>query len=265
MRALLLAAFTSALQPPRLTQRPQRPATRLYNTAEVEDCPTTSSPPALLGLPERGAVAACGTVRIHVLAPNEAAFAKLDDKRQNQLKDPRNGEVVEQIGAYHVISDPVSKDDLYESSGVVTAGGRIDVGRSVVGGFMGIGGKEDGGVTVNCAKIVSSLLGMRHPRDDDSRTQGPVTYFDQLRSSFLAARPRDARKAGAGESTTGAARWGVLLAGRRRGPRAVSRRTRRSSRTAPGLVAQAGRWRYGKTASACRPLHLKFMCSPAVL
>ena len=66
-----------------------------------------------------------------VLAPNEAAFNKLEDKRRSQLKDPRNGEVVEQIGAYHVISDPVSKDDLYESSGVVTAGGRIDVGRSV--------------------------------------------------------------------------------------------------------------------------------------
>ena len=147
MRALLLAAFTSALQPPRLTQRPQRPATRLYNTAEVEACLNDEFPSfaALVFQNEelwRGLRDGSGYT---VLAPNEAAFAKLDDKRQNQLKDPRNGEVVEQIGAYHVISDPVSKDDLYESSGVVTAGGRIDVGRSVVGGFMGIGGKEDGG------------------------------------------------------------------------------------------------------------------------
>ena len=108
MRALLLAAFTSALQPPRLTQRPQRPATRLYNTAEVEACLNDEFRPLRRSCSRtRSCGGACGTARdIPVLAPNEAAFAKLDDKRQNQLKDPRNGEVVEQIGAYHVISDP---------------------------------------------------------------------------------------------------------------------------------------------------------------
>ena len=185
-RALLLAAFTSALQPPRLTQRPQRPATRLYNTAEVEACLNDEFPSfaALVFQNEelwRGLRDGSGYT---VLAPNEAAFAKLDDKRQNQLKDPRNGEVVEQIGAYHVISDPVSKDDLYESSGVVTAGGRIDVGRSVVGGFMGIGGKEDGGVTVNGAKIVSSKsIGecIIHEMDDFAHPKVLDRYFDQLR------------------------------------------------------------------------------------
>ena len=186
MRALLLAAFTSALQPPRLTQRPQRPATRLYNTAEVEACLNDEFPSfaALVFQNEelwRGLRDGSGYT---VLAPNEAAFAKLDGKRQNQLKDPRNGEVVEQIGAYHVISDPVSKDDLYESSGVVTAGGRIDVGRSVVGGFMGIGGKEDGGVTVNGAKIVSSKsIGecIIHEMDDFAHPKVLDRYFDQLR------------------------------------------------------------------------------------
>ena len=186
MRALLLAAFTSALQPPRLTQRPQRPATRLYNTAEVEDCLNDEFPSfaALVFQNEelwRGLRDGSGYT---VLAPNEAAFAKLDDKRQNQLKDPRNGEVVEQIGAYHVISDPVSKDDLYESSGVVTAGGRIDVGRSVVGGFMGIGGKEDGGVTVNGARIISSKqIGecVIHEMDDFAHPKVLDRYFDQLR------------------------------------------------------------------------------------
>ena len=186
MRALLLAAFTSALQPPRLTQRPQRPATRLYNTAEVEACLNDEFPSfaALVFQNEelwRGLRDGSGYT---VLAPNEAAFAKLDDKRQNQLKDPRNGEVVEQIGAYHVISDPVSKDDLYESSGVVTAGGRIDVGRSVVGGFMGIGGREDGGVTVNGAKIVASKqIGecVIHEMDDFAHPKVLDRYFDQLR------------------------------------------------------------------------------------
>ena len=186
MRALLLAACTSALQPPRLTQRPQRPATRLYNTAEVEACLNDEFPSfaALVFQNEelwRGLRDGSGYT---VLAPNEAAFNKLEDKRRSQLKDPRNGEVVEQIGAYHVISDPVSKDDLYESSGVVTAGGRIDVGRSVVGGFMGIGGKEDGGVTVNGAKIISSKqIGecVIHEMDDFAHPKVLDRYFDQLR------------------------------------------------------------------------------------
>ena len=186
MRALLLAACTSALQPPRLTQRSQRPATRLYNTAEVEACLNDEFPSfaALVFQNEelwRGLRDGSGYT---VLAPNEAAFNKLEDKRRSQLKDPRNGEVVEQIGAYHVISDPVSKDDLYESSGVVTAGGRIDVGRSVVGGFMGIGGKEDGGVTVNGAKIISSKqIGecVIHEMDDFAHPKVLDRYFDQLR------------------------------------------------------------------------------------
>ncbi len=186
MRALLLAAFTSALQPPRLTQRPQRPATRLYNTAEVEACLNDEFPSfaALVFQNEelwRGLRDGSGYT---VLAPNEAAFDKLDDKRRSQLKDPRNGEVVEQIGAYHVISDPVSKDDLYESSGVVTAGGRIDVGRSVTGGLFGIGGREDGGVTVNGARIVSSRqIGecVVHEMDDFAHPKVLDRYFDQLR------------------------------------------------------------------------------------
>ena len=184
--ALLLAAFTSALQPPRLTQRPQRPATRLYNTAEVEACLNDEFPSfaALVFQNEelwRGLRDGSGYT---VLAPNEAAFNALDEKRRAQLKDPRNGEVVEQIGAYHVISDPVSKDDLYESSGVVTAGGRIDVGRSVTGGLFGIGGREDGGVTVNGARIVSSRqIGecVVHEMDDFAHPKVLDRYFDQLR------------------------------------------------------------------------------------
>ena len=184
--ALLLAAFTSALQPPRLTQRPQRPATRLYNTAEVEACLNDEFPSfaALVFQNEelwRGLRDGSGYT---VLAPNEAAFNKLEDKRRSQLKDPRNGEVVEQIGAYHIINDPVSKDDLYESSGVVTAGGRIDVGRSVTGGLFGIGGREDGGVTVNGARIVSSRqIGecVVHEMDDFAHPKVLDRYFDQLR------------------------------------------------------------------------------------
>ena len=58
------------------------------------------------------------------------------------------------------------------------------VGRSVVGGFMGIGGKEDGGVTVNGAKIVSSKsIGecIIHEMDDFAHPKVLDRYFDQLR------------------------------------------------------------------------------------
>ena len=179
----LVAATVQALQPP---LRTSRPATRLYNTAEVEACLNDEFPSfaALVFQNEelwRGLRDGSGYT---VLAPNEAAFNALDEKRRAQLKDPRNGEVVEQIGAYHVISDPVSKDDLYESSGVVTAGGRIDVGRSVTGGLFGIGGREDGGVTVNGARIVSSRqIGecVVHEMDDFAHPKVLDRYFDQLR------------------------------------------------------------------------------------
>ena len=86
MRALLLAAFTSALQPPRLTQRPQRPATRLYNTAEVEACLNDEFPSfaALVFQNEelwRGLADSSGYT---VLAPNAAAFQALGDQKRAQ-------------------------------------------------------------------------------------------------------------------------------------------------------------------------------------
>ena len=78
----------------------------------------------------------------------------------------------------------VTAEQLYESSGVVTVGGRIEVGRSVVGGFFGVGGKEDGGVTINGAKIVSSReFGecVVHEMDGFCSPSTLFRYLDQLR------------------------------------------------------------------------------------
>ena len=113
-----------------------------------------------------------------IFAPNEAAFRDLGDKKRAQLEDVRNGEVTElhyscclyshwrsrdgiylwicfhsaicrhscqvtdKIASYHVILEPVTADQLFNSGGVVTEGGEVPLERSVSGGFFGVGGKE---------------------------------------------------------------------------------------------------------------------------
>jgi uncharacterized surface protein with fasciclin (FAS1) repeats len=91
-----------------------------------------------------------------VFAANEKAFESLGDKRQSQLKDVRNDEVTEKIAAYHVIAEPVTDKMLFNSGGVITLGGQVPCERSTSGGMFGIGGKEDGGVTINGSKVVKT-------------------------------------------------------------------------------------------------------------
>ena len=92
-----------------------------------------------------------------LFAPNDDAMRSLGDKRLAQLDDVRNDESAEKMATFHAIGERVTSDELYNSGGVITIGGVIDVGRSVSGGFMGIGGKEDGGVKINGAKIVQTV------------------------------------------------------------------------------------------------------------
>eukprot|EP00580_Thalassiosira_gravida_P002105 CAMPEP_0201611722 /NCGR_PEP_ID=MMETSP0492-20130828/20898_1 /ASSEMBLY_ACC=CAM_ASM_000837 /TAXON_ID=420259 /ORGANISM="Thalassiosira gravida, Strain GMp14c1" /LENGTH=199 /DNA_ID=CAMNT_0048077985 /DNA_START=19 /DNA_END=615 /DNA_ORIENTATION=- len=92
-----------------------------------------------------------------IFAPNEAAFIDLGEKKLDQLGDVRNDEVTEKIASYHVILEPVTADELFNSGGVVTEGGEVPAERSISGGFFGVGGKEDGGVTLNGAKVVQSF------------------------------------------------------------------------------------------------------------
>ena len=119
-----------------------------------------------------------------VFAPNAAAFAALGDKKLVQLADARNLETTEKIGSYHVIAETVTAEQLFNSAGVITMGGTVDVGRSVKGGMFGIGGKEDGGVTVNGAKVVRSVeigKGILHEVDALISPQILWRYMDQLR------------------------------------------------------------------------------------
>ena len=117
-----------------------------------------------------------------IFAPNAAAFE--GGNKKPQLLDPRNLETTEKIGAYHVIAEVVTADQLYNSGGIITIGGEIPVDRSVSGGFFGVGGKEDGGVTVNSAKIVQSFelgSGVLHEVDDFVSPTTMWRYMDQLR------------------------------------------------------------------------------------
>ena len=59
---------------------------------------------------------------VTIFAPSEAAFEALGEKKRAQLKDVRNEETVGQIAAYHCIAEPVTKEKLYDSGGVVTMG-----------------------------------------------------------------------------------------------------------------------------------------------
>ncbi|KAL7486272.1 hypothetical protein ACHAW6_012607 [Cyclotella cf. meneghiniana] len=91
-----------------------------------------------------------------IFAANEKAFETLGDKKQSQLIDVRNEEVTEKIAAYHVIAEPVTDKMLFNSGGVITLGGQVPCERSTSGGMFGIGGKEDGGVTINGSKVVKT-------------------------------------------------------------------------------------------------------------
>jgi uncharacterized surface protein with fasciclin (FAS1) repeats len=124
-----------------------------------------------------------------IFAPNSKAFEDLGDKKRMQLADDRNYESVEKIGAYHVVAEEaVTAEKLFASGGVVTLGGIVDVGRSVSGGFFGVGGKEDGGVTINGAKVIESFeLGdtcIVHEVDCFISPQLLWRYVDQLRIPF---------------------------------------------------------------------------------
>ena len=123
-----------------------------------------------------------------IFAPNEAAFAALGEKRNKQLRDPRNLEAVQKMGAYHVIGDEaVTSETLLSPSvgGILTIGGEVEVGPSQSGGFLGIGGKNDGGVAIGpSGRIVQSFsvdAGIVHEVDALVSPSILWRYCDQLR------------------------------------------------------------------------------------
>jgi uncharacterized surface protein with fasciclin (FAS1) repeats len=119
-----------------------------------------------------------------IFAPSAAALTALGEKKQSQLLDIRNLETSQKLGAYHVIAETVTADELFNAGGVISLGGEIVIERSRSGGFMGVGGKEDGGVTINGAKVVKTIdlqYGLVHEVDALVSPNILWRYMDQLR------------------------------------------------------------------------------------
>jgi hypothetical protein len=119
-----------------------------------------------------------------VFSVSDDVMRGLGEQKLSQLEDIRNGETVEKIAAYHAVNEPVGAEELFNSGGVVTIGGVVDVGRSRTGGFMGIGGQEDGGVLVNGAKMIQTLeveKALIHEMDALISPEILWRYVDQLR------------------------------------------------------------------------------------
>ncbi|VEU33672.1 unnamed protein product [Pseudo-nitzschia multistriata] len=119
-----------------------------------------------------------------VFVPSVEALQNMDVEKQNQLLDERNLETIQKIAAYHVIGEPVTSEALFEAGGVLTVGGEVPIERSVTGGFFGFGGTEDGGVTLNSAKILRSASvgqGLVHEVDNLVSPSIMWRYMDQLR------------------------------------------------------------------------------------
>lgn len=156
--SLVIVSSAVAFQPT-LIYQPRRISSHLQSSSEVEEFIATKFPSAsnlLAKNNEAMKTISKSELGFTVFAPNEEAFKALGDKKREQLKDVRNDEVTEKVAAYHVIAEPVTEEQLYNSGGVITVGGEVPCERSRSGGLFGVGGKEDGGVELNGAKVLSS-------------------------------------------------------------------------------------------------------------
>lgn len=124
------------------------------------------------------------SVGFTVFAPSAEALEALGEEKQNQLMDERNNETTENIAGYHVIGETVTAEALFFAGGVVTVAGEVTIERSISGGVFGIGGKEDGGVTLNGAKVLKTASvgsGLVHEVDNLVSPSILWRYMDQLR------------------------------------------------------------------------------------
>lgn len=187
------SAFLATCQETRThSSRPLTPLyeTRTTNTAAVEDYLKENHSTFWRVIMSRNdavwkKLRESGASGVTVFAPTDEAMAALGEQRLQQLQDIRNEETVLKMGAYHVISEPVLADKLFDSAGVIpVAGNAILVERSVSGGFFGVGGKEDGGVTVGGARVLESVtLGSNLIHRTDTLVSPNILwrYCDQLR------------------------------------------------------------------------------------
>jgi len=110
---------------------------------------------------------------------------KLTEAQQEQLFDPRNLETAQKIVEYHVIGEVVNGEQLYNAGGVLTVGGEVPIERSRKGGFFGMGGQEDGMVTINQSQVTQTDIqvgtGLIHEVDSLISPNILWRYMDQLR------------------------------------------------------------------------------------
>ena len=119
-----------------------------------------------------------------VFAPTAEALQALGADKESQLFDERNLETTQKIAAYHVIGEPVTAEALFNSGGVITVGGEVPLERTISGGIFGIGAQEDGGVTLNGAKVLQTATvgnGLVHEVDGLISPSILWRYMDQLR------------------------------------------------------------------------------------
>ena len=138
-----------------------------------------------------------------VFVPNEVAIEALGAKKLQQLLDPRNQEIRDKMGQYHVIvGEAISATTLRTEdwskgrpkdgskpntliSAIVTQGGEVSVGRSKSGGFLGWGAKEDGDIVIGpSGQIVQSFQVEKCLVHEVDALISPLPlwrYMDQLR------------------------------------------------------------------------------------
>ena len=138
-----------------------------------------------------------------VFVPNEAAFEALGEKKLLQIGDPRNEEIREKMGSYHIVPGVIvsamelktedwtkgrPKDGSKPNTvvaGIKTQSGEVPCGREKSGGILGWGAKADGDFVVGpAAKIVQSFnVGdyLVHEMDDLISPLALWRYCDQLR------------------------------------------------------------------------------------
>jgi len=119
-----------------------------------------------------------------VFVPSDDALQELGETKVKQLLDVRNVEATQKIVGYHVISETVDAESLFQAGGIMTVSGKVPIERSISGGFFGVGGKEDGGVTLNQAKVLRTKkvgTGLVHEVDNLVSPQIVWRFMDQLR------------------------------------------------------------------------------------
>mmetsp|Transcript_72500 Transcript_72500/g.109399 ORF Transcript_72500/g.109399 Transcript_72500/m.109399 type:complete len:220 (+) Transcript_72500:117-776(+) len=194
---------------------PSRESTRCFSTeepveAEAEDLKNANIElflekkyPSFHNLMNDEMRKALKTDKATIFAPTEAAFEELGEKKRAQIEDPRNAEIREKMGSYHIIpGSAISAIELRTEdwtkgrpkdgskpntliAGVVTQSGEVPVGREKSGGILGWGAKEDGDFIVGpSAKIVQSFNVDECVVHEMDALVSPVVlwrYCDQLR------------------------------------------------------------------------------------